>query len=137
MMELGNAAPVGVTVEEVIGFNLAAGAHRDGPAIDTQDWYGSLQGNYAVARASGFPFLDLFIRAPGSVQVILRHGVNTGTMTVPAITYYNGPTWGFLGGQVGLIRRERLAARFVQVRVLNTYGQDNNGIYLVYFVRSN
>jgi hypothetical protein len=134
MLELVNHAPVGDLLEEV-SFNLLAGTSRDGRVIDGRDWYGSAMADFTDNRKPGFPLLDLAIIAPGAVSVIVQHAVPVFPIAEPPVltfldfltTAVPALTWGTLA--------IRLTARFSRVRILDTSGAANNGIYLVYFLR--
>ncbi|MGH7259971.1 MAG: hypothetical protein ACREI9_04735 [Nitrospiraceae bacterium] len=134
MLELVNHAPVGDLLEEV-SFNLGAGAGRNGVAIDGRDWYGSSMADFTDNRKPGFPLLDLAIRPPGTVSVIVQYAVPTFPIAEPPVLAFTdflvtgvpAATWGTVS--------IRLQARFSRVRILDTSGAANNGIYLVYFLR--
>lgn len=126
--------PVAAFVEEV-SFDLLAAAARNGPAIDTRDWLGSTMPDYGDGRKFGFPFLDGAILAPGNASLILQYAVPTFPIVEPiALTFSNFQTVGVLAGQwTGF--SFRVTARFARLRVLDTSGAANNGIYLVAFLR--
>ncbi len=134
MLELVNHAPVGDLLEEV-SFNLGAGASRDGVVIDGRDWYGSAMADFSDNRKPGFPILDLAIRPPGAVNVIVQHAVPDFPIAEPPVlTFTNFQTTAVPGATWGTPSL-RLTARFARVRILDTSGAANNGIYLVYFLR--
>jgi hypothetical protein len=134
MLELVNHAPVGDLLEEV-AFNLAAGASRDGRTIDGRDWYGSAMADFTDNRKPGFPLLDLAIRPPGNASVIVQYAVPTFPLAEPpALTFTDFLTVAVPAGTWGTLAL-RLTARFSRVRILDTSGAANNGIYLVYFLR--
>jgi len=126
--------PVAAFVEEV-SFNLAGAGARDGPAIDTRDWSGSTMPDYGDGRKSGFPFLDGALLAPGNASLILQYAVPTFPIVEPiALTFSNFQTIGAVAG-VWTPFSFRVTARFARLRVVDTSGAANNGIYLVAFLR--
>lgn len=126
--------PVSAFVEEV-SFNLAGAGARNGPSVDTRDWLGATLPDYGDGRKFGLPFLDGAILAPGNASLILQYGVPTFPIAEPiAITFSNFQTVGVLAGQwTGF--SFRVTARFGRLRVVDTSGAANNGIYLVAFLR--
>lgn len=113
--------PVANTIEEPT-FNLAALASRDGPVLDLKDWFGAELGQFTDTRKSGWPLLDLTIRPPGNVNVIVQLGT-------AAATFFDWFTQGVVGGTWGEIRI-RIPGRFARVRVTDTSNAANNAIYL-------
>lgn len=113
--------PIANTIEETT-FNLTALASRDGPVLDLKDWTGAELAQYSDARKTGWPLLDLAIRPPGNVNVIVQLG--TG-----AATFFD---WLLVGAPASAWTpiRERTPGRFARVRVTDTSNAANNGIYL-------
>lgn len=135
MLQQVDDAPVSNFPEEVV-FNLAGTGSRNGPTIDTRDWYGGSQSDFGT-RHFGFPFLDAAILAPGNANLILQYATNTTPgVEPPALTFSDFLIVGAVAGAWGVIDGKRLHARWVRVRVVDTSGVANNGIYLVYHVRS-
>lgn len=131
--------PVTRLVEEV-QFSLAALGNRNGPTIDTRDWYGSTQADFSDNRKFGHPFLYLACRPPnGAVIVTLRIGVPTFPIAEPPVlSFFNtSKAIAIAAGATGFFSREPLEFRFFHVRVEDTSGAGNNDIYLVYHIRGN
>lgn len=128
-------APLGALIEE-FSTNLAAGGTRNGPTIDSRDWYGSTQANFGT-RKFGFPVLDLLIRpATGNVNVNVQYAVPTFPIAEPPVlTFSTFQTLGALAGAWTPLTL-RITARFWRIQLEDTSGALNSGIYWVYFVRS-
>jgi len=128
------SVPVAGLVEEV-SFNLAGAASRDGDSIDTRDWFGSTMPDYSDNRKFGFPLLDGAILAPGNANLILQLAVPTFPIAEPPVlAFSNFQTVGVLAGQ-WVQFSFRVTARFARLRVTDTSGVANNGIYLVAALR--
>lgn len=135
MLEQKDVAPVSQLIEEV-NFNLGALGSRNGPDIDTRDWYGGSQPDFTNTRKFGFPWLDGVIKPPGNVNVIIQYAVNTTPgVEPPTLTYSDFLLIGVAAGAWGSFNH-RMLSRFCRVRVVDTSNAANNGIYLCYQVRS-
>lgn len=126
--------PAGAILEEV-SFDLGAGASRDGQAFDTRDWFGSTQPDFGDDRDFGFPFVDGAIRPPGAASLILQYAIPTFPIAEPpALTFTDFQVIAAPGGAWTPFSI-RVTARFARLRVTDTSGAANNGIYLVSFLR--
>lgn len=126
--------PVNAFVEEV-SFDLLAAASRNGPAIDTRDWFGSTQPDFGDNRQFGFPYLDGVIRPPGNASVILQYAVPAFPIAEPpALVFSNFLTTAAPAGTWTSFSF-RITARFARLQILDTSGAANNGIYFVAFLR--
>lgn len=113
--------PVANTIEEAT-FSLLALASRNGPVLDLKDWFGAELAQFTDTRKSGWPLLDLAIRPPGSLSVIVQLGTDAATFFDWFSQAVAAGTWGEI--------RIRIPGRFSRVRVTDTSNAANNAIYL-------
>lgn len=140
-MKQASVVPNSGLVEEAV-FSLAAAAVRDSPTIDSLDWFGAKQSQFAGAgaRQYGFPILDLAIRNPGVGAIDLIYQIATQTLpeaAPPVLTFTDrlvvavpGVSWGELPPPF------RLRGRFSRVRIVNTSAALISDIYLWHGIRS-
>lgn len=126
--------PIAAFIEEV-SFNLAGAGARNGPTLDTRDWSGSTMPNFGVDRKFGFPILDAAILPPGNCNVILQLAVPTFPIAEPPVLAFTDAQITGAPGGAWTTLSFRISARFARLRVLDTSGAANNGIYLVSFIR--
>lgn len=112
--------PIANTIEEAT-VALGALASRDGPVIDTKDWYGAELAQFSDARKTGWPLLDLAVRPTGNANVIIQLGVDDATFTDWLLTAAAAGAWTPI--------RERIPGRFARVRLVDTSNAANS-IYL-------
>lgn len=134
-MEINILTPAGAFVEEV-QFNLGALTSRNGPTIDTRDWFGSTQADFTENRQFGFPLLDGVVRPPGNLNVNLQVGIPTFPIAEPP-AFGSFLTILTIGAPAGVPTpiQFRIPSRFLRLQFTDTSGAANNGIYHVLFLR--
>lgn len=127
--------PAGARVEDVL-FNLTALSTRNGKTIDTSDWAGAQQADFADLRAFGFPLLDIAVRSVGALQVNVQYAVPTDPEAQPPTLAFSNVFTFALPAASWLSQTIRITARYARIQVVDTSNAVNNGNYLVSWLRS-
>lgn len=122
---------------EEVQFDLGAGATRDSTVIiDTRDWKGSTQADFGFNRTAAWPLLDLAVLPPGAVDIEIQYAnPNFPIAEPPVLNWTTAVTQAVGAGVWGRVAGHRITARFMRIRITDTSGAPNNGIYLVWSVR--